>query len=471
LKRLLELSVVLLLTSASLFAGVGVWTSNWPVGSAVAVVVDPVGTLYAGQPNQLGGTPMNRSLDSGTSWQALSLLASPNAAGPAGIVYANSIAYGADGEFVGTLLKSIDGGMSWLALIQNLETNYSLTLDPFQPSTLFRVDTTTTLNHPPPLFGMLSRSGDGGATWTEIDEGIDLSASYISALAPDPRTQGAFYLATTASLPFSPPLVHPSSFYRTTDSGSAWTLITSEIHGIVMTLAVDPFSPSTLYAAVVVNFYTGGATGTFKSVDGGSTFQQINSFQVNAIAMDPVRQGHIYLGTYSDGVQVSSDGGASWASMSTGLPYAATVYALAIDQHGEFLHAATGGPSGVYDYQLSTSTCQTDPQTLCLNGGRFAVTADFQTTPEGPSARATAVPLTPDTGYFWFFDPANIEIVSKVLDGCSTNGHYWFFASGLTNVGVQINVTDTLTGASKPYSNDVGTPFQPIQDTAAFPCP
>jgi streptogramin lyase len=115
--------------------------------------------------------------------------------------------------------------------------------------------------------------------------------------------------------------------------------------------------------------------------------------------------------------------------------------------------------------------CVSDPQTLCLNNGRFSVTAAFQTTPEGPSAPATAVPLTANTGYFWFFDPTNVEVVAKVLDGCSTNGHYWFFASGLTNVGVQINVTDRVTGASKPYSNTLGTAFPPVQDTAAFPCP
>jgi virginiamycin B lyase len=117
------------------------------------------------------------------------------------------------------------------------------------------------------------------------------------------------------------------------------------------------------------------------------------------------------------------------------------------------------------------ASCHADAHTLCLNSDRFSVTADFQPTPEGPSTPATAVPLTPDTGYFWFFDPSNVELVTKVLDGCSTNGNFWFFASGLTNVGVQITVTDTLTGASKPYSNAVGAAFPPIQDTAAFPCP
>jgi hypothetical protein len=109
--------------------------------------------------------------------------------------------------------------------------------------------------------------------------------------------------------------------------------------------------------------------------------------------------------------------------------------------------------------------------TLFLNDDRFTVTATFQQTPEGPSAAATAVPLTNDTGYFWFFDPSNIEVVVKVLTGCAVNGKYWVFAGGLTNVGVELKVTDTQTGAVKNYPNPVGTPFQPIQDSSAFPCP
>jgi len=115
--------------------------------------------------------------------------------------------------------------------------------------------------------------------------------------------------------------------------------------------------------------------------------------------------------------------------------------------------------------------CTGDLYTLCLNGGRFTVTATFQQTPEGPSVAAPAVPLTNDTGYFWFFDPTNIELVVKVLTGCAVNGDYWVFAGGLTNVGVEMKVTDTVTGASKSYSNTFGTPFQPIQDSSAFPCP
>ena len=85
---------------------------------------------------------------------------------------------------------------------------------------------------------------------------------------------------------------------------------------------------------------------------------------------------------------------------------------------------------------------------------------------------STPIRLTPDAGYFWFFDPTNIEIVTKVLGACAVNGNYWVFAAGLTNVEVTLNVLDTSNGESEQYFNQLNTAFQPIQDTAAFAtCP
>jgi len=84
------------------------------------------------------------------------------------------------------------------------------------------------------------------------------------------------------------------------------------------------------------------------------------------------------------------------------------------------------------------------------------------------------VTLTSDSGYFWFFNPANIEVVVKVLRACSQAApRYWVFAAGLTNVEVTLQVTDTQAGGSpKTYLNPLNTPFQPIQDTDAFAtCP
>jgi hypothetical protein len=105
-----------------------------------------------------------------------------------------------------------------------------------------------------------------------------------------------------------------------------------------------------------------------------------------------------------------------------------------------------------------------------LNNARFRVTV-FYATGDGASGTGMGFPLTGDSGYFWFFNPENIELVVKVLSACSLDGHFWVFAGGLTNVGVTLLVEDTVTGASQVYTNPVGTAFEPLQETKAFSCP
>jgi streptogramin lyase len=134
------------------------------------------------------------------------------------------------------------------------------------------------------------------------------------------------------------------------------------------------------------------------------------------------------------------------------------------EEVGNRIGRITTGPTG---------PCAPDGHTLCLNNDRFSVTASFRVTPTGPLAPATAVRLTGDSGYFWFFGPNNVELVVKVLNACvQPFDSYWFFAAGLTNVKVDVTVVDRHTGESKIYRNELGTPFAPIQDTAAFgTCP
>jgi hypothetical protein len=91
---------------------------------------------------------------------------------------------------------------------------------------------------------------------------------------------------------------------------------------------------------------------------------------------------------------------------------------------------------------------------------------------EGAIGPGNAEPLTDDTGYFTFFDPANVEVVVKVLNACPLVERYWVFAGGLTNVQVTLTVSDTTTGDTRTYLNELGTAFQPVQDTGAFAtCP
>lgn len=110
--------------------------------------------------------------------------------------------------------------------------------------------------------------------------------------------------------------------------------------------------------------------------------------------------------------------------------------------------------------------CTPSDTTLCLNGGRFSASVawkDFN----NRTGVGTAVPITADTGYFWFFSPANIELVIKVLDARSVNGKYWVFFGALSNVEYTLTVTDTATGAVKTYVNPSGQ-FASVGDTAAF---
>ena len=115
--------------------------------------------------------------------------------------------------------------------------------------------------------------------------------------------------------------------------------------------------------------------------------------------------------------------------------------------------------------------CVSTSTGLCLNQNRFQVVLDWRTL-EGDNGLAQGVKLASDSGYFWFFDNDNVEVVVKVLDGCGINGRYWVFAAGLTNVEAELTVTDTELGTSVSYVNTLGSVFEPIQDIEAFAsCP
>ncbi len=118
------------------------------------------------------------------------------------------------------------------------------------------------------------------------------------------------------------------------------------------------------------------------------------------------------------------------------------------------------------------SNCSPADDVLCLNDGRFQVSANWRTA--DASGRAHVVQLSNDTGYLWFFNSDNVEVVVKVLDACEPFGRFWVFAGGLTNVEVDLVVTDTQDDARRTntYRNPLNEPFAPLQDTDAFAtCP
>jgi len=115
---------------------------------------------------------------------------------------------------------------------------------------------------------------------------------------------------------------------------------------------------------------------------------------------------------------------------------------------------------------LSAAPCTPSPTTLCLNDSRFEVEVSWRDS-RGRTGVGQAKSITADTGYFWFFSEANIELVIKVLDARSINQKFWVFFGALSSVEYDLTVTDTTTGAVKTYHNPLGQ-FASVGDTGAF---
>jgi ELWxxDGT repeat protein len=119
--------------------------------------------------------------------------------------------------------------------------------------------------------------------------------------------------------------------------------------------------------------------------------------------------------------------------------------------------------------------CHPSEHELCLGDGRFRVVVNWrnQHAPPGEvnTGSGQAVPAgdgVDDSGYFWFFTPDNLELVVKVLDGTSVNGHFWVFWGALSDVEYTIHVEDTASSETRDYHNPPGQ-ICGGADTAAFP--
>jgi ELWxxDGT repeat protein len=151
-------------------------------------------------------------------------------------------------------------------------------------------------------------------------------------------------------------------------------------------------------------------------------------------------------------------------------PWAASSYPELFTAAGGYLYfAANDHLSGreLWALPLAVSGgCQPSPTSLCLNGGRFKVEAEWRDF-QGHTGTGHAVALTADTGYFWFFNPANVEVILKVLDGRTLNDHFWVYFGALSNVEYSLTVTDTTTGVTRRYFNPSGS-FGSVGDVRGF---
>jgi photosystem II stability/assembly factor-like uncharacterized protein len=373
----------------------------------------------------------------------------------AGTVYALVVPPHADTFTPNVLYRSRDGGVSWSALTTPKSINI-LYIDPRDSAILYG-SPGNDVNGFESFYGQgLLRSADAGSTWTEVTNSA-LAQVVSAAVAIDPTTPSNVYAWGA-----NPTRQESTSLFKSTDRGVTWSPLTGL--SLVREVAIDPNSSATLYASA------NGAVE--KSTDGGVTWAVVNTPPIlglgpPVVVIAPTIPSTVYL--YC--AWRSNDGGVTWVQVpSAGI--GSLVAGCGIDPQDPQRLITSTLEAGLQTQTVAAAPvpCLAGPTALCLAGSRFQVTAAWQAAQA--SGTAQALPLTSDSGAFWFFSDTNLELLVKVIDGCPVNGSYWVFAGGLTNVGVTLTVTDTQTGAVQTYANPAGVPLPPILDTDALDdCP
>ena len=120
---------------------------------------------------------------------------------------------------------------------------------------------------------------------------------------------------------------------------------------------------------------------------------------------------------------------------------------IKIDASGQYAPQSRTG--------VSPSLCSPNATTLCLQGGKYQVNVawrDFQ----GHTGQGQATRLSNESGDFWFFGPNSNEVIIKVIDGCGYNNRDWVSWRALSNVEMDITVSNLETNQTLTYHNPLG---------------
>ncbi|MFQ5860605.1 MAG: family 16 glycoside hydrolase [Dehalococcoidia bacterium] len=239
------------------------------------------------------------------------------------------------------LHRSLDGGSTWRHVP---DTGYyhlhGLAVDPVNPDVAY-VGSVGGVGEYSAPYATIYKTTDGGASWTEINNGFPMAATSVYVIAIDPTSTDTVYVAT-----YREGLSHTRGsgigIYKSTDGGESWTPINQGLTtSNVATLALDPFDPQTLYA--------GTDRGLFVTTNGGEEWMLVGeapAILINAIVPDPTAPGTWYITTEWAGVFRTTDGGESWVSLNQGLPLL-PIGDLILDTARGVLYVAVRG-AGVY---------------------------------------------------------------------------------------------------------------------------
>src|SRR5689334_3823714 len=185
--------------------------------------------------------------------------------------------------------------------------------------------------------GGVWRSTDYGSTWVPLFD--DQPTGSIGAIAVAPSNPNIIYVGSGAGI-IRPDLAVGNGVYKSTDAGKTWTHLGLRDSQMIANIEVDPRDPNKLFVAALGHPYGPNAErGIFRSTDGGATFQKVlykdEYTSADDVRIDPSNPNTVYAalwqqqqGFYENGafsgtdggIFKSTDGGATWKQMTTGLP-------------------------------------------------------------------------------------------------------------------------------------------------------
>ncbi len=248
----------------------------------------------------------------------------------------------------GVVYKSSDGGQNWAAVWRGDNLARYVIIDPENVNTVYVstgiFDREAANARPefdePGGVGIL-KSTDGGASWTTINNGLD--SLYVGSLVMDPRDPRRL-LAGTGTDAYS----GRSGIYLTTDGGGSWRY----------TGAGQRIGSVEFFAGNPNIVYASGVNAFFRSGDGGQTWSSYLNREGRSwgpvgisvgfpidIQVDPRDSLRLFVNNYGGGNFLTTDGGASWTTASTGYTGADVKDVAVSRQNPAVIYANTqGGP-------------------------------------------------------------------------------------------------------------------------------
>ena len=185
--------------------------------------------------------------------------------------------------------------------------------------------------------GGVWRSTDYGSTWHPLFD--QQSTGSIGAIAVAPSDPNIIYVGSGAGI-IRPDLATGNGIYKSTDGGKTWVNLGLHDTQMIAKIAVDPRDPNRLFVAALGHPYgPNEERGVFRSTDGGRTFQRVlykDAYtSANDVKLDPSDPNTVYaalwqqqqsfieggsFGGANGGIFKSIDGGTTWQQLTEGLP-------------------------------------------------------------------------------------------------------------------------------------------------------